>query len=139
MNRRELLTGFLGLPVALAACRRTETPLPAGEIVGASDVFGHRVRDGLRVEIPQDAWSNIPLVIVGPGLQEDETALLDDEARAAIQVVNGIDDETLWRLYCDAAAILMSSTIADTTTVGLSRIARSVSVIEPSRFGDWGR
>jgi len=69
MNRRELLAGFLGLPVAMAACRRSETtPLPAGEIVGASDVFGHRVRDGLRVEVPKDAWSNIPLVIVGGGV-----------------------------------------------------------------------
>ena len=69
MNRRELLAAFLGLPVALAACRRNETPpLPAGEIVGASDVFGHRLRDGLRVDVPQDAWSNIPLVIVGGGV-----------------------------------------------------------------------
>ncbi len=69
MNRRELLAAFLGLPVALAACRRNEAPpLPAGEIVGASDVFGHRVRDGARVEVPQDAWSKIPLVIVGGGV-----------------------------------------------------------------------
>src|SRR5215467_14155536 len=69
MNRRELLAAFLGLPVALAACRRNEVlPVPPGEIVGASDVFGHRLRDGLRVEVPQDAWSNIPLVIVGGGV-----------------------------------------------------------------------
>ncbi len=68
MYRRELLAAFLGLPVALAACRRTEAPLPAGEIVGASDVFGHRLRDGGRVEVPQDAWSKVPLVIVGGGV-----------------------------------------------------------------------
>ena len=69
MNRRELLSGFLGLPVALAACRREEVaPLPPGEIVGASDVFGHRVRDGARIEVPQDAWSRVPLVIVGGGV-----------------------------------------------------------------------
>src|ERR1041385_5546181 len=69
MNRRELLTTFLGLPIALAACRRSEvSPLPAGEIVGASDVFGHHVRDGLRVEVAADAWSDIPLVIVGGGV-----------------------------------------------------------------------
>lgn len=69
MNRRELLAAFLGLPVAIAACRRSETPaLPAGEIVGASDVFGHRLRDGVRVEVPQDAWSNVPIVIVGGGV-----------------------------------------------------------------------
>src|SRR5215510_9655423 len=69
MNRRELLAAFLGVPVALSACRRNEAvPLPAGEIVGASDVFGHRVRDGGRVEVPQDAWSKVPLVIVGGGV-----------------------------------------------------------------------
>jgi glycine/D-amino acid oxidase-like deaminating enzyme len=69
MNRREILAAFLGVPFALAACRRNEEPpLPAGQIVGASDVFGHRLRDGLRVEIPQDSWSNIPLVIVGGGV-----------------------------------------------------------------------
>jgi len=69
MNRRELLAAFLGLPVALAACRRNEEPpLPAGEIVGASDVFGHRLRDGARVEVPQDAWSKVPVVIVGGGV-----------------------------------------------------------------------
>lgn len=69
MNRREILAAFLGVPFALAACRRNEEPpLPEGEIVGASDVFGHRLRDGLRVEVPHDAWSSIPLVIVGGGV-----------------------------------------------------------------------
>jgi hypothetical protein len=68
-NRREILAAFLGLPVALAACRRNEMPaLPAGEIVGTSDVFGHRLRDGLRVEVPADAWTSIPIVIVGGGV-----------------------------------------------------------------------
>ncbi|HYV13111.1 MAG TPA: FAD-dependent oxidoreductase [Pyrinomonadaceae bacterium] len=69
MNRREILAAFLGVPFALAACKRQEVAsLPEGEIVGASDVFGHRLRDGLHVEIPQDRWSNIPLVIVGGGV-----------------------------------------------------------------------
>ena len=69
MNRRELLAAFLGVPVALAACRENKTPpLPAGDIVGQSDIFGHRLRDGLRIEIPQEAWSNIPVVIVGGGI-----------------------------------------------------------------------
>ena len=69
MNRREILAAFLGVPFALAACRRSETPaLPAGEIVGASDVFGHRLRDGLHVEVPQDAWTNVPIVIAGGGV-----------------------------------------------------------------------
>src|SRR6478609_5904909 len=69
MNRREILAAFLGVPFALAACRREEVaPLPDGEIVGASDVFGHHLRDGVHIEVPQDAWSNIPLVIVGGGV-----------------------------------------------------------------------
>ena len=68
-NRREILTAFLGVPVAIAACRRSATPkFPDGEIVGASDVFGHRVRDGLRIDVPSDAWTDIPLVIVGGGV-----------------------------------------------------------------------
>ena len=69
MNRRELLAAFLGVPFALAACRRNETPpLPAGEIVGTSDVFGHQLRDGLPVEVAADAWTNVPVVIVGGGV-----------------------------------------------------------------------
>jgi hypothetical protein len=68
-NRREILAAFLGLPVALAACRRPTTPpLPVGEIVGASDVFGHRLRDGQSVEVPVDAWERVPVVIVGGGV-----------------------------------------------------------------------
>ncbi|HKS09455.1 MAG TPA: FAD-dependent oxidoreductase [Pyrinomonadaceae bacterium] len=69
MNRREILAAFLGLPVALAACRRSaDPPLPPGEIVGQSDVFGHHIRDGLRIEVPNDAWSDIPVIIVGGGV-----------------------------------------------------------------------
>jgi len=69
MKRREILAAFLGVPFALAACRRNEVPpLPAGEIVGASDVFGHRLRDGLSIEVPRDAWSDVPIVIVGGGV-----------------------------------------------------------------------
>jgi len=69
MNRREILAAFLGVPFALAACRRSETaPLPAGEIVGASDVFGHRLRDALHVDVPEDAWTRVSVVIVGGGV-----------------------------------------------------------------------
>ena len=68
-NRREILAAFLGLPVALAACRRSaDPPLPAGEIVGQSNVFGHHIRDGLRIEVPSDAWSDMPVVIAGGGV-----------------------------------------------------------------------
>jgi hypothetical protein len=68
-SRREILAALLGVPVALAACRRSTTPkFPDGEIVGASDVFGHRVRDGVKIDVPSDAWTDIPLVIVGGGV-----------------------------------------------------------------------
>jgi len=68
-NRREILISFLGMSAAMAACRGTGVPgFPAGEIVGAADVFGHRLRDGVQVSVPSDAWSNIPVVIVGGGV-----------------------------------------------------------------------
>lgn len=68
-NRREILTSFLGLPFAIAACRNTRTPaLPGGTIVGASDVFGHRIRDGVPIQVPKDAWIDMPIVIVGGGI-----------------------------------------------------------------------
>src|SRR5688500_7304142 len=68
-SRREILAAFRGMPVALAACRRTASPrFPDGEIVGTSDVFGHRLRDGLRVEVAAGAWTNVPIVIVGGGV-----------------------------------------------------------------------
>ena len=69
MNRREILAAFLGAPFAMAACRRSEAPpLPPGEIVGTSDVFGHRLRDEPPIVVPSDAWSNIPVAIVGGGV-----------------------------------------------------------------------
>ena len=69
ITRREILTAFLGLPVALAACRSSKMPpLPEGEIVGASNDFGHRLRDGLRVEVPSDNWQRVKVVIVGGGI-----------------------------------------------------------------------
>ena len=68
-TRREILAALLGGPVALAACgTRAAPPLPAGEIVGASDEAGHRVRDGFRVEVPADKWETAELVIVGGGI-----------------------------------------------------------------------
>lgn len=68
-SRREILAAFLGAPLALAACGgREEAPLPEGEIVGASDRLGHMLRDGLRVEVPPDAWERVGVVVVGGGV-----------------------------------------------------------------------
>ena len=67
--RREILAAFLGVPAALAACRSNAPPqMPAGEIVGASDVLGHRFRDGLKVDVPADKWERAGVVIVGGGV-----------------------------------------------------------------------
>jgi putative NAD(P)-binding protein len=68
-NRREILASFLGLPLAIAACRSSGVPpLPSGTIVGASDAFGHQLRDGVQIQVPPDAWIDIPVVIVGGGI-----------------------------------------------------------------------
>ena len=68
-TRREILATFLGVPAALAACRSGETPrLPEGELVGASDVIGHRIRDGLHITPSQDRWQRAAVVIVGGGV-----------------------------------------------------------------------
>ncbi len=69
LTRREILAAFLGLPAALAACRSTsEPPLPAGEIVGASDAAGHRLRAPLSITPSGDEWQRAGVVIVGGGV-----------------------------------------------------------------------
>jgi glycine/D-amino acid oxidase-like deaminating enzyme len=69
LSRRELLTAFLGAPLAALACRRAVgTPLPPGEIAGASDSVGHRLRDAARATPANDAWQSHDLVIVGAGM-----------------------------------------------------------------------
>jgi glycine/D-amino acid oxidase-like deaminating enzyme len=42
--------------------------LPDGEIVGASDGIGHKIRDGLRVTPSHDQWQRVGVVIVGGGV-----------------------------------------------------------------------
>lgn len=68
-TRREILTVFLGLPAALAACR-SQPPAPtfSGSIIGMSDTIGHRLRDGLRVYPSADQWQRVRVVIVGAGI-----------------------------------------------------------------------
>ncbi len=69
LTRREILTAFLGLPVALAACKSDSIPpLPDGEIVGASDGLGHQLRDGVRLTIANENWQRVKVVIVGGGV-----------------------------------------------------------------------
>src|SRR5256885_17229720 len=69
LSRREVLAAFLGVPAALAACSSREAPrLPEGELVGASDIIGHRIRDGLRVTPSRDQWQQVGVAIVGGGV-----------------------------------------------------------------------
>jgi hypothetical protein len=69
LTRREILAAFLGLPVAMAACRSNERPsMPEGEIVGASDRAGHRLRDGAHIDVPKENWQRAKVVIVGGGV-----------------------------------------------------------------------
>jgi protoporphyrinogen oxidase len=68
-SRRDLLATFLGVPAALAGCgARHPDAIPAGEIVGASDSFGHRLRDGFRPAPPVERWQRGGVVIVGGGV-----------------------------------------------------------------------
>ncbi len=64
LTRREILATFLG---ASAACRlRSEVALPPGELVGASDSVGHRLRGAV---LPQPSrWETHDVVIAGGGI-----------------------------------------------------------------------
>jgi glycine/D-amino acid oxidase-like deaminating enzyme len=67
LSRRELLAAFLGAPFAAIACRApVRRSLPPGEIVGASDRVGHRLRDG--VHPSPDSWISREVAIVGGGI-----------------------------------------------------------------------
>jgi hypothetical protein len=68
LTRREVLEALLGLPVALAACKSRRPALPPGELVGASDVVGHRLRAGIAVTVPPDNWKRTGVAIVGAGV-----------------------------------------------------------------------
>jgi hypothetical protein len=69
LSRRDLLTLFLGAPFAAAACRRSErVALPPGELAGASDAIGHRLREAAREMPAADAWTSREVVIVGGGM-----------------------------------------------------------------------
>lgn len=68
-TRREILKSFLGLPVALSACKNF---LPKnefdGEIVGASNKIGHILREKRNYEVPESNWSKTKITIVGGGI-----------------------------------------------------------------------
>ena len=61
-TRREILTALLGA----AACTRLPRRSFGGEIAGANDALGHKLRAGFRP--PIDAETRVPVLIVGGGV-----------------------------------------------------------------------
>lgn len=71
LSRRELLTRFLGAPIAASAAGcGSGRPLlpPAGEFVGTSVTLGHRLRQAAGPEYSADAAERRDVVIVGGGI-----------------------------------------------------------------------
>src|ERR1043166_2553441 len=69
LTRRELLTLFLGLPFASAACKLFQArTFPEGEIVGQSVSLGHVLRESRRFTVPADKWGNKQVGIIGGGI-----------------------------------------------------------------------
>ena len=67
-TRREILTAFLGLPFALAACKSSsENVEAAGEIVGANVNVGHILREMRNTEVTANNWENVKVAIIGGG------------------------------------------------------------------------
>ena len=67
-TRREILSAFLGLPFALAACKSdSANEFPDGEIVGANAQVGHILRENRNVEVSANNWENTKVAIVGGG------------------------------------------------------------------------
>ncbi len=69
LSRRELLTTFLGAPLAAAACNSSaQRRFPEGEIIGQSAERGHILRMPTTYEVPADKWTTHKVVIVGAGI-----------------------------------------------------------------------
>lgn len=69
LSRRELLTAFLGAPLALAACRSDSARVfPDGEMVGQNVSMGHVLRESRLFEVPADKWETKKVAIIGGGI-----------------------------------------------------------------------
>ena len=67
-TRREILKSFLGLPIALAACKSaSEVSTTEGEIVGANVNVGHILRENRNIEVPTNNWETVKVAIIGGG------------------------------------------------------------------------
>src|SRR5947209_3438532 len=56
------------MTVSLSRRDLPRSPLPPGEIAGASDAVGHRLREPHRIVPPADAWTSHDVAIVGAGI-----------------------------------------------------------------------
>lgn len=91
LTRRELLAGSLGLPMLWSAgCGEKPVRGIEGEIVGASDGIGHRIREGYRPRPPENGWRDAAVVIVGGGIA--------GLAAARRLKIAGVDDCVLFEL-----------------------------------------
>ena len=68
-TRREAVAALLGWQVAMTGCggRGPEKDIEE-KIVGPAVGLGHKIRDGGRIEPAEDAWEDVPVVIVGGGV-----------------------------------------------------------------------
>jgi len=69
VNRRELLTAFLGAPAAIAACsRRVEPGLPPGTLAFQPETLGHRLRSAFAMPVlPEARRERVRVLVVGAG------------------------------------------------------------------------
>jgi protoporphyrinogen oxidase len=68
LRRRDVLAGMLAAPLLAAGCDAARRLPPDGRIVDAAVNLGHRLRDGFKPTVPDGAWQEIGVVIVGGGI-----------------------------------------------------------------------
>jgi hypothetical protein len=67
LSRRDLLSSFLALPAALAACKKPPR-IPPGELAFQPEILGHKIRDGADARVPEGEMTREKVVIVGGGV-----------------------------------------------------------------------
>lgn len=68
VSRRDLLVGFLGLPILPLACRNKEPIRFDGGFVGPQPALGHKLRDGFLPAPNKEQIQTRDVVIVGGGI-----------------------------------------------------------------------
>jgi len=69
ISRRELLTTFLGAPLAFAACRSGASRVfPTGKIVGQTETLGHVLRENRTFAVAAGNWETKKVAIIGGGI-----------------------------------------------------------------------